>query len=275
MLTTTVDGIWVLQALSRIECLAPELGLRPLLVRYESAQSALRHPVADELRAAGAIGADGTVDAAVREWLTVLARRDVALVARIRRPGDGGEPATAILARCAQFWVVLERHADALRLSGVGCSRDHDEAVDVVHTQITRLCGAPPAAPIRPITVPAGVFGAATVEELSGSLADLILDGPQRHLMRAALDPRASAQASFVALQSGTGGAAPGGHVDPGAVTLVDTAVGRLLAEQVFAPGHRWMVIAPGTPTATIAAIDRMLQRLPARRDWHAVRRGR
>ena len=274
MLTTTVDGIWVLQALSRIECLAPELGLRPLLARRESPQAALRHPAAGELRAAGVIDADGAVDAAVHEWLTVLAHRDVALVLQIRRPDDGGLPATAMLARCAQFWAVLERHAAAVHLSGVGRSHDRAGAAAVVATEIARLCGAAPPAPLRPITLPHSVFDAAGPEQIVERLADRELDGAQRHLLRAALNPRARAQAAIVALQSGAAGVAPGGHIDPGAVTLIDTGAGRLLVEQVFAPGRRWVVIAPGTPTTTVAALDRMLRRLPAQRDWHAVRRG-
>ena len=41
MLTTTLDGLWVLQVLSGIEVLAPELGLRPILPSLETAQLAL------------------------------------------------------------------------------------------------------------------------------------------------------------------------------------------------------------------------------------------
>ena len=41
MLTTTVDGLWVLQVLSGIEVMAPELGLRPHLPSVESAESML------------------------------------------------------------------------------------------------------------------------------------------------------------------------------------------------------------------------------------------
>lgn len=46
MLTTTVDGLWVLQAVTGVEQTCPELGLRPLLPRLDTAERALRHPVA-------------------------------------------------------------------------------------------------------------------------------------------------------------------------------------------------------------------------------------
>lgn len=47
---------------------------------------ALAHPIADELRAAGVITDAGGVDEAVLEWLTVLSRRDVALLIYAQTP---------------------------------------------------------------------------------------------------------------------------------------------------------------------------------------------
>ena len=61
MLTTTLDGLWVLQVLSGIEVLAPELGLRPHLPSVETTHMALAHPVAEELRDVGAIGPAGPI----------------------------------------------------------------------------------------------------------------------------------------------------------------------------------------------------------------------
>ena len=65
MLTTTIDGLWVLQILAGIEAFAPELGLRPTMPRVETAQLALAHPVAAELREQGVINAAGAVNHAV------------------------------------------------------------------------------------------------------------------------------------------------------------------------------------------------------------------
>ncbi|EUA56726.1 espG family protein [Mycobacterium xenopi 4042] len=92
VLTTTVDGLWALQILTGIEVVAPELGLRPILPSVETPQMALLHPITAELQAAGVIDDSGTVDPIVVEWLTVLARRDVALVIQARSPQRGMNP---------------------------------------------------------------------------------------------------------------------------------------------------------------------------------------
>lgn len=94
MLTTTVDGLWVLQAVTGVEQTCPELGLRPLLPRLDTAERALRHPVAAELMAVGALDQAGNADPMVREWLTVLLRRDLGLLVTIGVPG--GEPTREI-----------------------------------------------------------------------------------------------------------------------------------------------------------------------------------
>lgn len=44
MLTTTVDGLWVLQAITGVEQTCPELGLRPMLPRLDTPERALGHP---------------------------------------------------------------------------------------------------------------------------------------------------------------------------------------------------------------------------------------
>src|ERR1700744_6126739 len=103
MLTTTLDGLWVVPGLAGIEVLAPELGLRPILPSLETAQLALDHPMAAELQIAGVIDEAGTVDPIIVEWLTVLGRRDIGLLFDVRTPETRGTPAGAILARFAQW----------------------------------------------------------------------------------------------------------------------------------------------------------------------------
>lgn len=118
MLTTTVDGLWVLQAVTGVEQTCPELGLRPLLPRLDTAERALRHPVAAELMAVGALDQAGNADPMVREWLTVLLRRDLGLLVTIGVPG--GEPTRAAICRFATWWVVLERHGNMLDDGAIG-----------------------------------------------------------------------------------------------------------------------------------------------------------
>lgn len=274
MLTTTVDGLWALQALTGIEVLSPELGLRPLLPRLETAATALRHPVIAELRSAGVVDATGAVTAPVTEWLTVLARRDIALFAAVRT-GAESVPLKVLLARYARWWAVLERRGDLVALSGVGQTVERTGAEAIVAAQVERICGTAPPAPLRPVTVPLEALRAAgSLPALRAALAGHRLDSDQIRLVIAAADPQRSTQASLVALQSGIDGTGPARtHVDPAAVTIIDTAEGRLCVEQAVLDGRRWAVIAPGTPSAVAAALGRMLRRLPAPNGWHCHRK--
>ncbi|OBJ78092.1 secretion protein EspG [Mycobacterium gordonae] len=275
MLTTTVDGLWALQVLTGIETIAPELGLRPHLPSVEPKQLALQHPVTAELRDVGAVDECGAVDPTVVEWLTVLSRRDVALVLHIRTPRDD-EPARVLLARFAQWWVVLERSADLIRISGAGTATAEGTADTVLNQQIERLCGRNEPAPLRPVTLDAGAMrsAAAGQETLQTFLAGQRVDADQLRLLTLAADPDRSAQASVVAAQSGVEtGQFQRTHVEAGAVTIIDTLEGRLVAEEVDHGGTTWMIIAPGTRSNIAAAINRMMRRLPAHQDWHSYRK--
>lgn len=275
VLTTTVDGLWALQVLTGIETIAPELGLRPHLPSVEPKQLALQHPVTAELRDVGAVDECGAVDPTVVEWLTVLSRRDVALVLHIRTPRDD-EPARVLLARFAQWWVVLERSADLIRISGAGTATAEGTADTVLNQQIERLCGRNEPALLRPVTLDAGAMrsAAAGQEALQTFLVGQRVDADQLRLLTLAADPDRSAQASVVAAQSGMEtGRFQRTHVEAGAVTIIDTLEGRLVAEEVDHGGTTWMIIAPGTRSNIAAAINRMMRRLPAHQDWHSYRK--
>lgn len=274
MLTTTVDGLWALQALTGIEVLSPELGLRPLLPRIETAALALSHPVLADLRRAGVVDAAGAVSEPVTEWLTVLARRDVALFTELRAP-DGATPLRALLARYARWWAVLERRGDIVALSGVGQTSERRGAESIIAAEIERLCGPAPPAPLHPVTLPLdAVRAAGNATALKTVLAHHGADADQIRLLLAAADPQRSTRASLVALQSGIDGAgAARTHVEPSAVTIIDIAEGRLCAEQTVTGGRGWSVIAPGTSRTIAAALDRMLHRLPAPDGWHCHRK--
>lgn len=276
MLTTTVDGLWALQVLTGIEVLAPELGLRPILPSVETPRLALAHPIAVELRAAGVIDESGTVDATVVEWLTVLARRDVALVIHVRTPAHGEATATAILARFAQWWVVMERSEDVVRISGAGTSGAEGAASAAIAGQIERLCGSNAPAPLRPVTLDADALQARATshDTLRSFLSNQRLDGDQLQMLMVAADPRQSAQASIVALQSGVETGRPTRtHIEQSVVTIIDTPEGRLVAEHIPSAGKKWMVVAPGTASNIAAAVNKMMRRLPANEQWYSYRK--
>lgn len=274
MLTTTVDGLWVLQILAGIETVAPELGLRPTMPRAETTQMALAHPRAAELQAQGVIDAAGVVDRTVVEWLTVLARRDVALLLRVQAPQR--DEAQALIARFAQWWVVIERSGEVLRLDGAGTSTSEDEAGAVLQAQLDRLCGAVPPVQFRPVDLDTAALRAAASnpESLHAYLVSQPFSAEQLRILLAATDAGQSSQTSIVALQAGVETGKPTRtHIHPGAVSIIDTPEGRIVVEHTASSDSQHMTVAPGTASNIAAAVNQMLQRLPAGHEWHSSRR--
>lgn len=275
MLTTTVDGLWVLQVLSGIEVMAPELGLRPHLPSVESAEMALAQPISHELRAAGVLTAGGTVDAAVLEWLTVLSRRDVALLVYLQTPEQIIEPTRMLMARFARWWVTVERNGLLVRIRGAGTATTEDAADCLISAQIERFCGALKPAALRPVTIDVAELVAAVKDPagLCAFLLDHRFETEQINALTISADPERSARASVVAIQSGVSGDPARSHIDSGAVTIIDTPLGRLVSEQVVRAGKTWMIVGPGSATNIGTAMRNMLRRLPAQGDWYSHRK--
>lgn len=275
MLTTTVDGLWALQVLSGIEVVAPELGLRPHLPSVEPAELALAHPISDELRAAGVLTDDGTVDPPVFEWLTVLSRRDVALLVYLQTPEQTVEPTRMLLARFARWWVAVERSGPLVRISGAGTATSEGAADILISSQVERLCGALNPAALRPVTIDVAELVAAVKDPagLRAFLFDRRFETEQINALTISADPERSAQASVVAIQSGVSGNPARSHIESGTVTIIDTPLGRLVSEQVVRAGKTWMIVSPGSATNIATATRNMLRRLPAEGDWYSHRK--
>ena len=270
VLTTTIDGLWLLQVLSGTEVLAPELGLRPYLPSVETTRMALDHPMAAELREAGVITAGGEVDSTVLDWLVVLSRRDVALLMYVQTPSHDVD--RVLLARFAQWWVALERCGTIVRLTGLGVATNEKSAAMLLRIEIERLCGTMGPATVRPATLDTAqllkTVGAG--EDLRPFLIASNLDGDQINTLMLAADPARSAQASLVALQSGVAG---NPVIDSGAVTIIDTPAGRLLTEWAIRDGKSWMIAGPGSATNIASAVATMMRRLPAQEAWYSYRK--
>jgi len=237
---------------------------------------ALAHPIAAELRTAGVIDESGTVDSVVVEWLTVLARRDVALLIQVRSRDIGEQPARALLARFAQWWVVMERSEELVRIGGAGTASAEGSANTVLIAQIERLCGTNTPAPLRPVTLDADALRsrATSEESLHAFLTGQSLDADQLRMVTLAADPTRSTQASIVALQAGVETGKPTRtHVEQSVVTIIDSPEGRLVAEHVTSGGKKWMIIAPGTATNIASAVNQMVRRLPANEEWYSYRK--
>lgn len=274
MLTTTVDGLWVLQAVTGVEQTCPELGLRPLLPRLDTPERALRHPVAAELMAAGALDEAGNVDPMIREWLTVLLRRDLGLMVNISVPGR--DPTRAAICRFASWWVVLERHGDLIRLYPAGTASSEDGASELVVGQVERLCGVAEVAPLKPVTLDteqllASVRDAASLRTF---LLSQNLDVDQLQIVTMAADPARSAQASIVGLQVGVGPDEMARiAVGDSTVSIIDTPAGRVCVENVISGQRRYQILSPGSRGDISGAVQRLIRRLPAGDEWYSYRR--
>ncbi|CQD06426.1 hypothetical protein BN000_01277 [Mycobacterium europaeum] len=274
MLTTTVDGLWVLQAVTGVEQTCPELGLRPLLPRLDTPERALRHPVAAELKAAGALDDAGNVDPMIREWLTVLLRRDLGLLVTISVPGR--EATRASICRFASWWVVLERHGDLVRLYPAGTASNENGASDLVVGQVERLCGVAEVAPLKPVTLDTEQLLASVRDpaSLRTFLLSQNLDVDQLQIVMMAADPARSAHAAIVGLQAGVGPDEMARiAVGDSTVSIIDTPAGRVCVENVTSGQRRYQIVSPGSRSDISGAVQRLIRRLPAGEEWYSYRR--
>ena len=273
MLTTTVDGLWVLQVLTGLEVLAPELGLRPHFPSMETKEAALAHPIVAELRRADVLGDDDSVDEVIVEWLTVLARREVGLLFYRQLPDSG--PEHRLLARFAQWWVLLQRCGAVVTISGVGTATTEEAAAALIRSQLQRHWGVEDAAELRPLTLSSdelldAVRHAGTPDAVL-SIEDIDIE--QKSILALAADSGLSTQSSVVAIQAGVPGAPAGAYIGAGTVTIIDTPRGRLLLEHVVRDGKNWLVVGPGSNPGIAWAVMKMMRGLPAQETWHMYRK--
>lgn len=269
MLTTTVDGLWVLQVLSGIEVLGPELGLRPHLPSVEKRATALSHPIAAQLHSAGVISDRGTVDAAILDWMTVLSKRETALLLLAQSTETGRNPERIVLARFRQWWVALERSEAMVRMSEAGIATNEHSAGLLISAQIERLCGDRPPASLRPVAINMAQLLSAVQDPntLRASLISQRLDAEVVETLTTAAS--AATQISIVALQTGVEGTA-NCHLGRGAVTIIEAPTGRLVAEHIQACGTTWLMVSPGSSTNVASAVRKLLRGLPDTDHWYS-----
>ncbi|KKC01683.1 ESX secretion-associated protein EspG, partial [Mycobacterium nebraskense] len=230
--------------------------------------------VAAELKAAGALDDAGNVDPMIREWLTVLLRRDLGLLVNITVPGR--EATRAAICRFASWWVVLERHGDLVRLYPAGTASNENGASDLVVGQVERLCGVAEVAPLKPVTLDteqllASVRDAASLRTF---LLSQNLDVDQMQIVTMAADPARSAHAAIVGLQAGVGPDEMARiAVGDSTVSIIDTPAGRVCVENVISGQRRYQILSPGSRSDISGAVQRLIRRLPAGDEWYSYRR--
>jgi hypothetical protein len=264
-LTTSCEGLWLLQALCGVETLPSVLVVRPFIA---DADPPTGHPGLAVLEEAGAIVA-GTVHPQIQVWLETLGAPDVVLCCMVSR---GGAHLRVAIARRDAMTVAASRHDDDIVVESIG-------GVPSMRSLLGRLlpmCG-PDTAPadFKPIMVPtadlvdglgAVVRGEHTPAVVLGRLG---LDPDQRRIVTAMSD-RPEMELSVAVVRRDE----RGDHVGIASVTVADTDAGRVVAGPVRSDnGSWWTMIAPGTLDAAARALDTLLQTVDIA-SWNEHSRG-
>lgn len=274
--TATLDGLWAIQVVAGVERVCPELGLRPHDPRSETVEVARTLPVFGELIEQGAVfdTVDGwQVDKPIFEWLTVLSRREVALIVLMHQPGDSSDlPVRVVLARFGRWWVSMSLYDNhTVRIRPMGTARTNDDAAGLVFREIENLCGAAESASsFEPIVVSTERLRACRSVDAVKKM--MINEGASADQLRAGMMLSSAdecAMASIVALQQGQK-LEP--EVTDHVVTLADTADGRMVIKNIDRGGKRWTVLAPGATRVITSALAELLATLPAGEEWHNAR---
>ena len=269
MLTTSVECVWALQALLGVERMPTALHLKPfipsahgdLIVETTDGRRPLAHPAQyHSLLAAGVVDEQGRVDAAVRDWMTVLGRpdREVALV--IRRPD---QPATAetgptvhertmVVCRRSRFLAMAARDGDEMVIGGVGETDEPSRQIELICQMLVPALGDHPPAAMEGINVPKDMLVMAL------DTAGQSRDGMAEALRRAGLGPWEvevvsaamrldSSAMAVVAIVDHSPEIRPHSRV----LTVADTEYGRLsFTTTTGADGMEWLSVFPTTPSA-------------------------
>jgi hypothetical protein len=274
-LMTTLDGLWALQVFAGIERVCPELGLRPHDRRSETARLAQSLEVMSELineKAVTVRGGNFVVDKPILNWLTVLSRREVALLVLIQQPGGNTDlPDRVALCRRGKWWVSLAIYGNAMvAIKPMGIATTHVEASRLVRRELDAICGVNEPAKFRPLTVAtAGLRACRQERDVERLVIEAGADVDQLRAGLALSRSGRSAQASICAFQQGQKTVPT---VSTLFVTVADTERGRMMIKNVISGGQQWTILAPGLTESINSAVVELLKSLPANKDWHNAR---
>jgi hypothetical protein len=268
MLTTSVEGVWVLQALVGVESMPAALHLKPFipsahgdlvvettLGRLPLVRTAQYHSLA----AAGVIDEHGQVDAVVRDWMTVLGRPEREVVLTIRRP-DQAPPDTSgptvserVMAICRhrRFVAMAARDGNEMVIGGVGEADEPDRQIDYMCQMIVPALGDHPPADVDGVNLSKEVLTSALdaaagkgPEAMAAALRSLGLGPWEVQVLGAAAGLDSSAMAVVVVVDHG---AQLRPH--PRVLTVADTEYGRVsMTTTTGADGKEWVSFWPTTP---------------------------
>ena len=274
MLSTTVGGVWVLQALLGVESMPAALRLKPFIPSahgegiVETDQGPRPLAQTGEYLAlvdAGVIDPAGAVDEMVRDWMTVIGRAERQVVLTIRHPVPAGteedpglRPAarTLVICRHRRWMAAAARDGDAMVIAPVGESDNPSEQAELMCRALLPALGEAVPADIEGVNVPADHITQAMQaaapygpQGVTAALGRLGLPPATVAAVIAAHDDTAAAMAVVSVLDRvGTGRRLT---PQPRVLSVADTALGRLsFSSTTGADGRAWMSIWPATAEA-------------------------
>jgi len=264
-LTTTVGGLWTLQALLGVETMPAVLRVKPfvpsvhesLIVETTGGPLPL-HETGEYLGlvAAGVIDASGHVDDVVRDWMTVLSRPDRQVVLTIRRPAgeEHGVPIVhervVVVCRHRRWMAMVARDGDEVIMDAVGEADNPDEQVLLICAPLLTALGDAAPAPIEGVNLPGDLL-ASTLEHtiplgrdaVAAALGRLGLQPAQAEILTAATRHDESAMAVVAVVDLGISH-----HVHSRVLTVADTDYGRVsMTTTVAADGRTWLSVWPAS----------------------------
>jgi hypothetical protein len=269
MLTTTVEGLWVLQALLGVESMPVALHLKPFIPSAHGSlivQTTAGHVPLNQtaeyhsLVQAGVIDDRGQVDDVVRDWMKVLGRPDRQVILAIRRPSgqrnDDDMPTVheRVMVVCLhRRWMAMAaRDGREVVVGGVGESEDPARQIELMCRVLVPAFGEAIAADIEGAnveldTVQTALEAAAPAgrDAISAALARVGLPPHEVEVVTAATRLDESAMAVVSLVDHGS----IDFHAHPRVLTVADTEYGRIsFTTTSGADGKRWVSIWPTTP---------------------------
>jgi hypothetical protein len=276
-LTTTPGGIWVLQALLRVETMPTALRLRPYIPSIDAGPAVAtlvgERPLTStaeyaSLVSAGVIDERGEVDDTVRDWMAVVGRPEREVVVAIRRPAEDQNQSSTVqertlsVCRRGRWLAMIARSGDEVVLAPVGETQVAGQQIELICDVVMHAFGEAEPAAVDGVNVPTK-----TLQEVlrtthgqdrwavATALARLGLSPDQVAVLVAGTRTDESAMAVVTVIDHGATR-----HVHPTVLTVIDSEHGRVSVTYTTGPdGSGWTSIWPTTQDALRQDLARLL----------------
>jgi hypothetical protein len=283
-LTTTPNGIWILQALLGVEKMPIALRLRPFIPSVDG-DGTVATVLGDvpwsqtaEYQAhvaAGVIDADGRVDDAVRDWMAVVGRPQREIQVVVRRPApisaevadDEDTPAfieERVMSICQRdrWLAMIARSGDEVVLAPLGEAARNDDQINIISATLLHSFSHGEPARVSGFNLPSEVFENTLREHapkgramLATALARIGLSPDQVAVLSSACALDESAMAVVNVIDHGIED-----HYHPDFISVIDSDHGRItISHTTGSDGKSWTSVWPTTADALRQDIARML----------------